>query len=160
MAGIVNWPSFLIWTRIPSLADDSNCWTRTQRSIVYAKWAADANGPKKKRRNSRRHRSSVGTRYRGRSHHWTKVDPQDPPEDRRTTRASRYPRLRQHRGSPTPQHEFLSAGQSQESRLQRQPLPRPTIPIHLLATPSLPASRSSDDRCGYQEARTGGQLQE
>src|SRR6266404_8203104 len=88
MAGIVNWLSFFTWTPIPSLADDSSCWTRTQRSIVYAKWAADGNGPKKKRRNSRRHRNSVGTRYCGRSHHRTEVDPQDPPEDRRITRTS------------------------------------------------------------------------
>ena len=29
--------------------------------------------------------------------------------------------------------------------LRRQPLPRPTVPIYLLATPSLPASRPSDD---------------
>src|SRR6202040_1766366 len=101
---------FFTWTRIPSLADDSSCWTRTQRSLVYAKWAADGNGPKKKRRNSRRHRNSFGTRHRGRSHHRTEVDPQDAPENRRTTRASRYPRLRQHRGPPAPQHELLSTG--------------------------------------------------
>src|SRR6266404_9322791 len=32
--------------------------------------------------------------------------------------------------------------------------------LYLRATPSLPASRSSDDQRGYQEARAGGQLQE
>jgi hypothetical protein len=51
---------------------------------------ADVDGPEKKRRNSRGHGNSVGTRYRGRPHQRFEVDP-PAAEDRRTTRAADVP---------------------------------------------------------------------
>src|SRR5450631_4868613 len=122
--------------------------------------AAAANEWKKNARNNRCYRNSSGARYRRRSDHRAKVDPQDDRDDRGTASTDRYSGFGEYRLAPSIPNGFLFARQPEADRHQLQSVPESAIPAYFLAAGALPAARTSYYQCRQQETRTDRQLQE